>query len=273
MSMVIIIAVVAICCLLALSGGVGIWYYMKKKNEEAEKPAATPPTNTPPPGPDIVRNSNLSLYYDLTNPASYSGTGMTISDLSGKQNHLVLPPKLKVENSSLTGVLDGTYSTATTDLELDFGGEKKLTLEGWFKFKQAATNAPFYSVIGFRTAEVAWHGVRFDNRNRAVRGTLVHKDGEAPSMTEERLSSDFTDVWMHIVWVLEETKHVLYINGVRQSEAPKIALTWTPGRLALANMHDVLRVRVLRLYHNYCLTEEEIKRHYNLESARIRAVA
>lgn len=262
-----VIIVIIACCLITLSGGIGIWYYMKKKDESVT------PAATPAPPLSVVVNPSLFLYYDLMNSTSYPGTGKQLFDLSGRGNNMLLPDRLSISETSVSGATDGLTSTATSDVDIQVGGDKKITIEGWFKFRQPLpTSEPATSSIGFST-DVQWHGLQIRNRAGVIKGQLVGTGQTSNTWTNECIASNYNNEWMHVVWTLDDSKQRLYVNGVKHSEGNKVALTAKAARIVIRNMHNALRMRVLRVYSNYCLTEAEIKQNYDAEAAKVRMVA
>lgn len=79
---------------------------------------------------DVIVTSGLVLYLDAANPASYSGSGTTWSDLSGNGNHGALTGG--VTFSALNGgalVFDGVNDSFGTDANIDLTGTDQITIQ------------------------------------------------------------------------------------------------------------------------------------------------
>ena len=98
-------------------------------------------------GPRILRDE-LVAYYDATNPKSYSGSGNTWFDITGRGNHgtLVNGPAY---SSNLGGFIscDGTndYIEILDNSIFDFGSNN-FTVEYWFRKNATSSNSNYWGV-------------------------------------------------------------------------------------------------------------------------------
>lgn len=210
------------------------------------------------PQTQIVRKPALVFFCDVSNPACYSGTGSIVQDLSGNNNHLTIPSTFRFVN----GTISCNGGVATTTQTFEFGGSKTSCFEAWLLVSPAASDT---------TAEESWgtfgfefdiagvrrrNGIRVANNSGTVYGRM-HPDTP--------LGHTVSAQWMHVVYILAPTQHMFYVNGKMVAQNARTTIYPGVASFRVFGLTNSSRFRILRVYHDYQLTDAEVWANYVAE--------
>ena len=229
--------------------------------------------------PNFV-SSGLRAYYDPANPLSYSGTGSTLTDLSG--NGI---------NGTIVGATytDGTYFTldgvndyiVTGNCLAALGVSDTHTVEMWVYLNAindclwsdlGTTNNPATSGYHFAGAQILQTGPVQQIITGLWNGTAITRDVAAASAT-------LTGAWKHVTRTYDGTTLKGYVNAVNGGGG--VAMTFdspvdepTPGWFLAFGAQDTTtfsgstagwlsgRVGIMRVY-DRALSGAEVTSNYN----------
>ena len=232
--------------------------------------------------PNFV-SSGLVAYYDPANTGSYSGTGTTLTDLSGNSNNGTVVGATYDSNGYFT--LDGTddyivtsnlYSALTT------GGDTH-TIEMWVYANSVSdclwsdlgsTNNPATSGYHFAGAQILQVGPFQQIITGLWNGTAITRDVAS--------SGSLTGAWKHVVRTYDGTTLIGYLNGTDSTNG--VAMTFdspADGGYAATNTWHLAfgaqdtttysgttagwlsgRIGIMRVY-NRALSDAEVASNYN----------
>jgi len=187
-----------------------------KQEVAAAAPAPEVGYGTPP-----SQNANCVIFYDIGNPASYPGSGTTVTDLKGNGNGTLTGNGWSYDGSVVLGVLDqagkGTnnryvslnpgFSAFTgTSFEFLWRNDQTLSSDNAFSRWEAGSG---YSDTLWET-NIQQYGGGPPNR---LYGDAVSEQGtNADDITYAWTPS--LNSWYHIVWTMEQGGNFkAYING------------------------------------------------------------
>ena len=145
-----------------------------------------------------IITSNLLIYLDAGNPASYGGTGTTWTDLEGNYNGTLLNG---VSYSSADGgqlVFDGTDDMVSLGNVTEQVETAAFTMQMWFRMEDASTNNRLW-------------GRRRNSDNKIISG-WIHANGsvyfsnanDTSNQLAYKTGNSFTDnEWYNIAWVFD----------------------------------------------------------------------
>jgi hypothetical protein len=239
-------------------------------------PTPTPtPTNTPTPTstPVVPVTTNLVLYYDPSNPLSYSGSGTVLNDLSG---------------NNLTGTLsattftdpyftyNGTNSTTyTADNSLLEPSSGDFTVEIWVN--QSVFSGSSRVLIG-KTDTGLSSGWGYGLRTNPAGATYFEVGNGTTSLTSPSYTAT-TNTWYQIVGVwtnIASNSIELYVNGtsqgsnshsftsVKNTTSPLYIGSFNGGQFSQWLNGDVGIVRI----YNDALTSSEVLQNFNADKSK-----
>lgn len=219
-----------------------------------------------------IVTDGLALYFDPANTSSYSGTGTTITDLSGNGRNCALEGSATV-NSDKQIVLNGASQYVSTTFQPNLNNLRLYTYELWFW-----DNSPGVTPSD-ATALISNYGATNTTPNAVLHinntGTVVFTERNSSSVSTAVTtpSSVCNSTWTHIVGVATATNLELYINGV------SVGTTTRPGGVITSAMniviggHHLLRYQTCRLgpvriYLDKALSATEVVQNYEAERYR-----
>ena len=185
-----------------------------------------------------IVSTNLQLYLDAANAASYSGSGTTWYDLSGNGNTVAMQNSGDISYTNSGG---GYFSTGAT---------------GYFE-KTSPTNIPFgsnpYTISTWVQIPTGWPGTdnltmvnigstptyrNFNSFGASSTGYLYNAWFREPSDPADLVTTSWTPSspstnWMNVVVEWDTTTRSIWYNGVQQ-------ISQTVGTGYLGNNTDVL---------------------------------
>jgi hypothetical protein len=235
----------------------------------------TTPTNTPSATSAIV-TSNLRLYYDPSNPSSYSGSGTVLNDLSGNNLTGTLS---NVTYTSPAFNFNGTNSTVSTpDNALLEPGAGDWTMEVWVNHTSISGTAKVVLAKTDGGASSQWgYGIR-TVLNPAV-GTTYGEVGNGSTSFISNTSILNTNTWYQVVTVwtnVAANTFELFINGVSQgSKSHSFAsITNTTNPLYIGSFNNGQfsqwlngSVGIVRIY-NASLTSSQVQQNFNADKSK-----
>ncbi len=231
-----------------------------------------------------INTSNLIIWLDARNTASYPGSGSTWSNLVAayNTNNYILGNSPTPSNVTYNGVttsglsFNGTNQYAVNSLNLQSlldANSKRETREIWFYWRGG--DSVLQAELGSTTPNVSWHDAQITLINTGLWYSYWQ------NMTGHNVFNSLTsNSWNHIVYQFDNTNDTMqaYVNGVATFSNAVLARTYneTDYYLALATT-DTTSVQgvsagfngliaVYRWY-NRILTSAQILDNYNSERA------
>jgi len=227
--------------------------------------------------PDYV-SSGIQVYYNPEDPSSYSGSGSTMTDLSGNGFNATIDGATHSSNSfSFDGANDFIY---TPNMYSAFNSTRHFTLEVWYN--PTWTNANEGGTVVAETSSIA-----FDNwfyslveHERAPFGGLAYDYAGIWDGTLVNISPfATTNGWRQIVLSYDGTNGVSYTNAATpRTVAVSRAVPWVEGSVnsyILTLGHGCLTqqsgsgqnffkgyIGIVRVY-NRALSSAEVTSNYN----------
>ena len=228
--------------------------------------------------PKIVTNE-LVLCLDAANSKSYSGSGTTVTDLSGRNNVGTFTGNTSF-NSQGYFILDGVDGTRITTSGPSYPTtwNQAVTFELWAYFDADGTwHNGSYGGLFSRGSTAGTFGLTRANANNSVRMWLRDSGGTATAA-----GVVVRDAWYQIVgtWGGDANLNLkLYLNGVETGSFTKTTISGAPdgGGYSLGGISSTLsgspgnymkgRISVARMYSRE-LTASEIQQNFNATRSR-----
>jgi hypothetical protein len=206
-----------------------------------------------------VMPTNLILYLDADNAASYSGSGTTVNDLSGNgYTHTLSNSNLYTELGGVKCFNCSSVGQVITSVSTTIQIPTNFTYISWVRVRASTT--------GFRTLLRS-----FDGGHAIIVNTGTNLLGMWDNTTETGFNSSgynmsaYGDVWAQFATVGDASGQTFYINGqqvgssVAKSVAGEYHFAW--GNIQSANDQPWGYVANLELY-NIKLTPEQLQQNY-----------
>ena len=224
--------------------------------------------------PSIVTDGMI-LCLDAASLISYSGSGSTWNDLSGRGNNATLINSPTYDNSTNRGLF--TFAAASTQMAT-IQAQSSLsvfTVEAWMKFNSlggrptAILTQEYPGVSSRINYSIGLNGVNgsgaYDGKLNVgfFDGTWRTTSGFTPS----------TNVWYHVVMTYNGSTMIQYSNGVLQSSLSYAGTPTTSGGLLrlMRRWDDVDyldgNLSIARIY-NRALSAAEVANNYNAMRGR-----
>jgi hypothetical protein len=215
--------------------------------------------------PSIV-SSNLVLCLDAANNKSYSGSGNTWYDISGRSNNATLING-PVYSSTLGGYFscDGTndYIEVADNSSLDFGANN-FTVEYWFRKNNITTGYDnIWGVNKWNTGGTPgtneW-GLDIGN-GLSGNGESIVFGVESSSTTYAMIVNNYpqTYLWNQLVGIRSGSELLLYLNGAMIGSSSPSSFT---SSTSVNNVGRTLRIANSNLNNYYTQTDSSIVRIY-----------
>ena len=234
--------------------------------------------------PSIV-TSNLILCLDAANPKSYSGSGNTWFDITGRANHgtLVNGPSYSSNSGGFISC-DGTndYIEILDNSIFDFG-TNNFTVEHWFRKNATSSNSNYWGVNKWNTGASAGTNEWFFSLGNSSSGTgeSIQFGIESGSTSYEMMipNTPTLYLWNQVVGIRAGAGLSVYMNGALIGTSSPVGITTTTsvnnisGRnirianSALNNYYNKADSSIVRIY-NKALTPDEVKQNYDANKTR-----
>ena len=218
-------------------------------------------------GPNIVRD-NLHCYVDVASPRCYSGTGTTLTDLSGNGRNFTLVNGASVSGDSLL-LLDGSNDYANYSQTFDWTSTP-WTVEFWAK----ATDFAYPSVIDLINAGNGHF--RFDLNSTHIRSQFRTPGGSSTSLVNYNTTITSGE-WYFCSFTRSATTYKAYLNGILGATNTSSALNNSSGmnviRIGYSADYDASdrtfegSVGPVRIYSS-TLSDTEVQQNYNAQKSR-----
>jgi hypothetical protein len=240
-------------------------------------PTVTPTnTNTPTPSstPSVPVTNNLVLYYDPSNPSSYSGSGTMINDLSGNglsgtmSNITFTSPYFSFNGSS--------SQISVPDNVLLEPGAGDWSIEFWVNHSViAGLSRILIAKTDGGLAQDWGYGLR-----TAANGNTFMEIGNGTTSLQSSMTTLTTNTWYQVVGVwtnVSSNSLALYLNGnligsishsftsVKNTTSPLYIGSFGDGSAFGQWLNG--RMGVVRMY-NKALTSSEIIQNYNADKSK-----
>ena len=217
-------------------------------------------------GPNIVRD-NLHCYVDASSPRCYSGSGTTLTDLSGNGRNFTLVNGASISGGTL--LLDGSNDYAQHSETFDWTSTP-WTVEFWAK----ATDFTYPSVIDLI---VAGNGhFRFDLNSTYIRSQFRTPAGSSSSLVNYNTTITSGE-WYFCSFTRSGTTYKAYLNGIlgatNTSSALNNSSNMTAVRIGYSADYDASdrtfegSVGPVRIY-SITLSDTEVQQNYNAQKSR-----
>jgi hypothetical protein len=227
--------------------------------------------NLAPPTPsasncNIITNG-LVLYLDAGNPASYSGSGTVLTDLSGNGNHGSLTGPTNITNGAIN--FDGTTNLTTTNL---ISNPQSFTIGVWFRTSAALGR----KLIGLESSQIGGSG-SYDRHFYVDTGGQLRWGVWSPGASTFLYGNVTNNQWRYAVVSFNNGATLHSMNGLVVGNVTAVSQPfdgyWRIGGQSLnfwpaaSSGFFVGSVASVEIY-NRPLTISEIQQNYNANRAR-----
>jgi hypothetical protein len=235
------------------------------------------PTESEYSAPNYV-SSGIQVYYNPEDPSSYSGSGSTITDLSGNGFNATISGATHSTNSfSFDGTNDFIY---TADMYSAFNANRNITVEVWYNptWTQPNEGGTVVSETN-NTAFDNWHYAMIEHERAPFGGLAYDYAGIWTGSLTPVNPNGTTTGWRQVVLSYDGTTARSYLNANTAKEVVlSRAVPWDEGNvnsfmIVLGHGDETQQsgsgqnyfkgnIGILRVY-NRALTPEEITSNYN----------
>lgn len=229
-----------------------------------------------PPVPIEIVKTGLVLNLDAGDPLSYSGSGNTWTDLSGKGNNgNILSPKSY--NSANGGYLQLSVGNgislpaASNDFNFTNGD---YTVEFWVNPSQSNVE-----LLSLNTYNSYWSAFRFDINTSSTMQILSCENPGTWSIVESSISGPVLNTWNHLViskisgityaYVNSILKQTISIASTLMSNNPGSTNNTIGAAIPTANSYAFVgKMSIVRIYKGTGLTSSQVTQNYNATKSR-----
>lgn len=234
--------------------------------------------------PKIITNG-LVLHLDAAQKRSYSGTGTTWTDLSGKGNNgtLVNGPTFNSGNGGSI-VFDGTNDyvggSNLDNLSSTLGGSSGITISMWVK-RNVVSSGTSRTLIGFtNTSQVHKLLINFNPTDKII--VLGRSALEASGQAVTTINSFTSTIsWYYVtgIWLYGSNTILCYVNGVLEATTGTVSFSQstllsgtsiTYNRIGSEGLGATLfpgNISSTKVY-NRALSDAEVLQNYNATKSR-----
>jgi Concanavalin A-like lectin/glucanases superfamily len=171
---------------------------------------AAPTTTSTTAAPTII-TSGLILNYDISKPASYSGSGTTITDLQGNSNATTFnsPTYTSSGGGYLTFNGSNQYFVTNTSLNSKLSPANTSTLLSIFVWVYPMDNGVIVAELGQTTPNTSWH----DSQIEMVAGTIKFSVWTGSVQNLSSSISTPLNNWYYVGFTYDGTNLRGYVNG------------------------------------------------------------
>jgi hypothetical protein len=218
-----------------------------------------------------IVSDGLAFYYDPANTSSYSGTGTTLTDLSGNSRNAALEGSATV-NTDEQIVLNGASQYVSTTFQANVDNNRLYTTEVWFWDDAAGgfnTNCALITNYGPNTI-TPFFGLLISSAGIPL---LQERNTSSTLATAQASSSICNSTWTHVVGVATSTNLILYVNGVSVATVARPGGSITSTQSIVIGGNHLVRFQTARLgpirfYLDKALSAAEVVQNYEAERYR-----
>lgn len=221
-----------------------------------------------------IVTDGLALYFDPANTSSYSGTGTTLTDLSGNGRNGALEGSATV-NTDEQIVLNGSPQYVSTTYQPNLDNNRLYTFELWFWDNAAGLTSGDNTALITNHGPLTPFGVGFAKLHITSAGQVIFQEVNSSSTTAtaSSASSVCNSTWTHIAGVATATSLLLYINGTNVSTATRPGGVVTSGmQFFIGGNHlgryQTCRLGPVRIYIDKALSATDVSQNYEAERYR-----
>ena len=234
--------------------------------------------------PSIV-TSNLVLCLDAANPKSYSGSGNTWFDITGRGNNgtLVNGPSYSSNSGGFISC-DGTndYIEILDNSIFDFGSNN-FSVEYWFRKNATSSNSNYWGVNKWNTGASPgtneWDLSLGNSSSGTGESVFFGIESGSTSYAIKISSTPTLYLWNQVVGIRAGSGLSVYMNGalIGTSSPVGMAVTTSVNNVsgrnvriansALDNYYNKIDSSIVRIY-SKALTPDEVKQNYDANKAR-----
>lgn len=212
---------------------------------------------------NIPVQSGLVMQLDATNPLSYSGTGTTVTDLTGGYNHTLTDANMFVDSGGIkyfqfdAGGTSKKMNVIGTGPTLGAGGNG-YTYMFWCVL--ASSNGMGGNITSNRFLASAANNTRFGVNSNNQQYLSVDGFGNFSS-----LGGNFTtiyDVWTQLTYTVSNSDQVQYAVNNGNLGGPNLSNYRNSTHVGFGNFANFGRVAICCLY-NRVLSNAEVSTNYN----------
>ena len=216
-------------------------------------------------GPNLTTD-NLVLCLDAGDSNSYTGSGTTWTDISGKgyDGTLTNGPTFSSDNMGSI-VFDGSDDVVTGVHNSDLNLRNDLTVECWFR--RTGARSDWVRIFGKGDTLNRTYGLWYYGSSNFL---YQRYGGSTANIMITK--SVVLNTWYHMVGTSSGSTHTLYVNGVKMgttSVSTTFHSSTDPYKVGYGNIHvnHIGNVSNCRIY-NRGLSEAEVKQNYNALKGR-----
>jgi hypothetical protein len=221
---------------------------------------------------------SLQAQYDLSDPASYPGTGNTIFDLSGNARDATKTGTVGFVSDGQASYLDLTGAGYFTSSSFLIPSVQNWTFTGWFYCDEPIGSNGYYFLSSVTSifSDPTYGGAPFIAFGWAVPSVWAGSATQNRGTVWAPVQANLTD-WYYITYTSNGTNTELYINGVSVgTQNQDTRILGTNMNLRLGSSPDSLEEAVGKLayaeMYSDCLTAGDVLALYNATASRFAPV-
>lgn len=233
----------------------------------------------------LVVTDDLILYLDPANLRSYSGSGNTWYDLSGKDNHGYLQnsPTFNSSGSASNFSFNGSnqYVDISTSPNTFSYNRSSFTVMGWTRYSSLPSlnyKGTILSKWNIGSGQANEFILNTSDPDRTFTFAVDFDDGltwnSAPNDTAKTVTTYTTNTWYHVCGTFNNGVSSIYLNGVFENSATSAYTSVRSDNTAYmrvsmfyTNIYAEGQRGIVQMY-NRALSAQEILQNYNATKKR-----
>ena len=227
-----------------------------------------------PVAPASFVTTGLVLNLDASNPGSYSGTGTTWTDLSGRGNNGTLVGGVSYNSSNQGYLVFNGNSGGTTDSYVtlpattDFAfGSGDFTVEMWIYANSGNDASTFISM----NSTSGYAAIRLEHYNSNLNLNAFHSSNGSGHLISGTNTPLTANKWTHLVFSRINGNAKIYLDGVEKLSYSLVGSLMSSGSSRIGsldgwtNRNHSGNVAITKIYKGKGLTSTEVATHFNLQ--------
>ena len=230
-----------------------------------------------PVAPASFVTTGLVLNLDASNPGSYSGTGTTWTDLSGRGNNGTLVGGVSYNSSNQGYLVFNGNSGGTTDSYVtlpattDFAfGSGDFTVEMWIYANSGNDASTFISM----NSTSGYAAIRLEHYNSNLNLNAFHSSNGSSHLISGTNTPLTANKWTHLVFSRINGNAKIYLDGVEKLSYSLVGSLMSSGNSRIGsldgwtNRNHSGKVAITRIYKGKGLTSTEVTTQFDLLKTR-----